>query len=144
MPDPSNSPRNARRRFFSLNDAGRPLFLDLLLLLGSLAFGAALILVAYLGTFSRYYADDYCLSGGLLSGGFWSSQVSLYTSWSPRFSGTFLLNLSEPWPGRWGRPAGRCACQSRPGWPCCCPRRRSSSPSPMRRRSTSRSTGASG
>jgi hypothetical protein len=63
--------------------------------LGALTFGVALLVYAYLGFFSRYYADDYCLTGGFLSSGFWQSQVGLYTSWSPRFSGTFLLNLSE-------------------------------------------------
>ena len=63
--------------------------------LGGLTFGAALLVYAYLGTFSRYYADDYCLTSSFLSSGFWKSQVELYVGWSPRFTGTFLMNLSE-------------------------------------------------
>ncbi len=62
---------------------------------GGLAFGMALLAYAYLGTFSRYYADDYCLTSSFLTSGFWKSQIELYASWSPRFAGTFLLNLSE-------------------------------------------------
>ena len=67
----------------------------LILAAGGLAFGMALLAYAYLGTFSRYYADDYCLTSSFLTGGFWKSQIELYVSWSPRFAGTFLLNLSE-------------------------------------------------
>ncbi len=73
----------------------RPLLLDLLLAFGIVTFGTALILYAYLGIYSRYYADDFCMTAGFLGSGFWKSQIDLYTNWSPRFAGTFLLNLSE-------------------------------------------------
>jgi len=62
---------------------------------GIFTFGLALFAYACLGLFSRYYADDYCLTSGFLIKGFWKSQIDLYTTWSPRFSGTFILNLSE-------------------------------------------------
>jgi hypothetical protein len=73
----------------------RPLLLDLLLAFGIVTFGTALILYAFLGIYSRYYADDFCMTAGFLGSGFWKSQTDLYTNWSPRFAGTFLLNLSE-------------------------------------------------
>jgi hypothetical protein len=66
-----------------------------LLGIASLALGAALGLYAYLGTFSRYLADDYCLTAGFLDQGFWTSQIALYRDWSPRYSVAFLINLSE-------------------------------------------------
>jgi len=79
----------------SLNRKPSVQFLNIMIVAGILTFGLALFAYAYLGTFSRYYADDYCLTSGFLSGGFWKSQIALYTSWSPRFAGTFVLNLSE-------------------------------------------------
>jgi hypothetical protein len=91
----SNLLKKKVQRLVNRRADGRPLWLDLLLAFGIVAFGTALILYAYLGNFSRYYADDFCLTGGFLASGFWKSQVDLYTSWSPRFAGTFLLNLSE-------------------------------------------------
>jgi len=73
----------------------RKRLVDLIMAIGIVTFGIALILYAYLGTFSRYYADDFCLTGSFLTSGFWVSQVSLYINWSPRFFSTFLINLSE-------------------------------------------------
>jgi hypothetical protein len=95
MPESSNPLKKMGQRLVSPRGDGRPLLVDLLLAIGILTFGMALILYAYLGFFSRYYADDFCLTGGFLASGFWKSQIDLYTSWSPRFAGTFLLNLSE-------------------------------------------------
>lgn len=54
-----------------------------------------LIIYAYLGTFSRYLADDYCTTSTLRNLGFWGSQRSWYISWSGRFSFTFLINLAQ-------------------------------------------------
>lgn len=71
------------------------LLLNLAIAAGVLAFGLALFAYAYLGIFSRYYADDYCLTSGFLGSGFWKSQIDLYNNWSPRFAGTFILNLTE-------------------------------------------------
>jgi hypothetical protein len=55
----------------------------------------ALILYGYLGTFSRFYADDFCMSGYVTRLGFWQAQWFQYTSWSNRFSGMFLLSASD-------------------------------------------------
>jgi hypothetical protein len=95
MPESLNSLKKMGQRLVSPRGDGRPLLVDLLLAIGIVTFGMALILYAYLGFFSRYYADDFCLTGGFLTSGFWKSQISLYTAWSPSFTGTFLQNLSE-------------------------------------------------
>jgi len=95
MPESLNPFKKMGQRLVSPRADGRPLLIDLLLAIGIITFGMALFLYAYLGFFSRYYADDFCLTGGLLTSGFWKSQISLYTSWSPRFARTFLINLSE-------------------------------------------------
>lgn len=50
---------------------------------------------AYLGWFSRYIADDYCTLGSLRGQGFWGSQVFWYTTWSGRYTFTFLVNLAQ-------------------------------------------------
>jgi hypothetical protein len=100
MPEYSNLLKKLGKWLVSPHVAARALLVDLLIAFGIVAFGLALFLYSYLGFFSRYYADDYCLTAGFLSSGFWRSQVGLYTTWSPRFSGTFVLNLSEFF-GRW-------------------------------------------
>jgi hypothetical protein len=63
--------------------------------LGASASGLALILYCYLGTFSRFYADDFCMSGYVVRLGFWQAQWFQYTTWSNRFTGMFLLSLSD-------------------------------------------------
>jgi len=95
MSESLNSLKKMGQRLISPRGDGHPLLVDLLLAIGIVTFGMALILYAYLGFFSRYYADDFCLTGGFLASGFWKSQIGLYTSWSPAFAGTFLQNLSE-------------------------------------------------
>jgi hypothetical protein len=57
--------------------------------------GLALIMYGYLGTFSRFYADDFCMSGYVTRLGFWQAQWFQYTSWSNRFSGMFLLSVLD-------------------------------------------------
>ena len=59
---------------------------------------AALCLVpllgmAYVGTFSRYLADDYCTAGVMRSNGFWNGLAAWYVGWSGRFSYIFLMQL---------------------------------------------------
>ena len=63
--------------------------------LGASASGIALILYCYLGTFSRFYADDFCMSGYVVRLGFWQAQWFQYVTWSNRFTGMFLLSLSD-------------------------------------------------
>lgn len=57
--------------------------------------GLALVAYAYLGTFSRYYADDFCMSGLVVRHGFWSGQWIQYSTWSNRFAGMFTLAVSD-------------------------------------------------
>jgi hypothetical protein len=79
----------------------------LLIAAASLMFSVALFLYAYLGYFSRYYADDYCLTSSLLRSGFWKTELGLYLSWSDRFADLPLVGLSELF--------GRMAVQAWPG-----------------------------
>lgn len=62
---------------------------------GTLTTGLALLSYAILGFYSRYYADDYCMSGLVFQRGFWQAQIDQYTGWSNRYSGMFTLSLSE-------------------------------------------------
>jgi hypothetical protein len=71
------------------------LFSHLAVIISCVGFGLALAGYAVLGLSSRYYSDDFCLTSGYLTQGFWSSIVNLYNTWSPRFSGAFVVNLSE-------------------------------------------------
>jgi hypothetical protein len=95
MPEYLKSLKKLGKWLFSPHLDSPTLLVDLIMAIGIVTFGIALILYAYLGTFSRYYADDFCLTGSFLTSGFWVSQVSLYINWSPRFFSTFLINLSE-------------------------------------------------
>jgi hypothetical protein len=54
-----------------------------------------LLALLYLGSFSRFLADDYCTRATLLDLGFFGSQANWYLNWSGRFSFTFLMNLTQ-------------------------------------------------
>jgi hypothetical protein len=54
-----------------------------------------LLSYAYLGTFARFYADDYCMSGLVVQRGFWQAQIDQYTGWSNRYAGMLVLSLSD-------------------------------------------------
>ena len=54
-----------------------------------------LIMHAYLGSFSRYIADDFCTAGDVLKLGFWGAQSNMYMTWSGRFSFTFLVAVTH-------------------------------------------------
>jgi hypothetical protein len=62
---------------------------------GMLTLGISLLAYAYLGIFSRYYADDYCMTGLFLANGFPKALVILYQTWSNRYAGMILVSLSE-------------------------------------------------
>src|SRR5919199_4029683 len=66
---------------------------------GPVVLGAALVVpllaYAWVGSFSRYTADDYCWAAILGTQGFWQAQVHWYTVYSPRYAFTFLVNLAE-------------------------------------------------
>jgi len=58
--------------------------------------GVILIIpIAYVGTFTRYLADDFCTLGSLRELGFWGSQVYWYVNWSGRFAFMFTVNVIE-------------------------------------------------
>jgi hypothetical protein len=67
--------------------------------IGVLVFGlitaAPLFFHGYVGTYTRYIADDFCTAGSLRTYGLLESQVYWYTSWSGRYSFTFMINALE-------------------------------------------------
>ncbi len=65
-----------------------------LLLFVSLFFG--LLLLFFLGTFSRLMADDFCYFANAREMGAWNGLVNIYTTWSGRFSAIALSMLLEP------------------------------------------------
>jgi hypothetical protein len=72
------------------------------IILGNLAVGAALLICAYLGVFSRYLADDYCHSDYLIhSNNIIQATIRSYTVWSDRYSNLFLIQFIQ-WGGIWG------------------------------------------
>ncbi len=50
-----------------------------------------LILLGYLGSYSRYLADDFCTAGEVSRMGFWPAQQFRYQTWSGRFAFTFTI-----------------------------------------------------
>ncbi|HET7897948.1 MAG TPA: hypothetical protein VFL47_09770, partial [Flavisolibacter sp.] len=56
---------------------------------------SSLALYAYLGTFTRYMADDYCSAAALKVDGFWGAQAYWWQNWSGRYSFSFLASLVE-------------------------------------------------
>src|ERR1043165_8797022 len=56
---------------------------------------ASLLLYAYLGTFTRYMADDYCTAAALKNNGFWGTQTYWWQNWSGRYSFTFVVSFVE-------------------------------------------------
>jgi hypothetical protein len=56
---------------------------------------AALALYAYLGTFSRYVSDDYCLSAFFLTDDLWSAMVRRYYVSSSRYTNIVFIGLAD-------------------------------------------------
>jgi hypothetical protein len=54
----------------------------------------ALLSFAYIGFFTRYMADDYCIAAAAREQGFINSQVSLYKEWTGRFSFSFVVSVA--------------------------------------------------
>ena len=52
-----------------------------------------LLVLAYLGIFTRYLADDYSIAVILSKFGFWQAQVYWYQNWLGKFTHTFLVSL---------------------------------------------------
>ncbi|NPV57160.1 MAG: hypothetical protein HPY76_10885 [Anaerolineae bacterium] len=61
----------------------------------ALALTAAIFTHAYLGSYTRYIADDYCTAGKLTQAGFGEAQVFWYQEWSGRYAFTFFITLIE-------------------------------------------------
>lgn len=62
---------------------------------GLLILLAALAVYAYLGTFTRYMADDYCSAAALKNYGFLGAQTYWWENWSGRYSFSFMISLVE-------------------------------------------------
>ncbi|MDR3573596.1 MAG: DUF6056 family protein [Anaerolineaceae bacterium] len=59
----------------------------------------ALAGLAYLGTFTRLHADDFCMASSMARLGFWVSVSQWYTQWTGRFMfiiSTHLLSMTDP------------------------------------------------
>ena len=54
-----------------------------------------LVMFMYIGTYTRYFADDYFTAGFLLRFGFWKTQVLMYQAWKGSYLNTFLISLFE-------------------------------------------------
>lgn len=67
---------------------------NLTYLLLAACFVLALIAYAYLGSYSRYMADDYAALRPIQSHGFFGAQIRWYQAWTGRFSYTFLNSLA--------------------------------------------------
>jgi hypothetical protein len=69
-----------------------------------LFFAAAFIFVplaalAYLGTFTRFYADDFCIAADVTQVGVWGTLIKWYANWTGRFSyllGAGVLGSAGP------------------------------------------------
>src|SRR6185503_18787686 len=59
----------------------------------AVSFVLSLIAYAYLGSYSRYMADDYSAVRMVRTYGFVGAQISSYQRWTGRFSFTFVADL---------------------------------------------------
>ena len=66
---------------------------------GCFAMGVVLAVYAYLGIFSRYMADDYCLLLNMQSADIFTASWNKYLFESNRFSNLFVLGFWELFPG---------------------------------------------
>jgi hypothetical protein len=70
-------------------------FFDFALWTGVLTTLSALALYAYLGTFSRYMSDDYCLSAFFLTGDLCRAMIRRYVVSSSRYTNILFIGLSD-------------------------------------------------
>jgi len=64
-------------------------------LAAALAAGLSLVAHAYMGSFSRYLADDFCTASSLRRLGFLGSQSYWYDTWTGRYAYTFVISLAQ-------------------------------------------------
>jgi hypothetical protein len=70
-------------------------FFRLALAIGIVTTLAALALYAYLGTFSRYASDDYCLSAFFLTDNFLGAMIQRYLISSSRYTNILFIGLAD-------------------------------------------------
>jgi len=68
------------------------------LILGIIAFSIVLLGYAYIGLFSRYWADDYCFSALAKNYGVWGGLKEHYITWSNRYT-AYFLSVKWDWLG---------------------------------------------
>lgn len=61
----------------------------------AVTFLVSLLAFAYVGHFTRYMADDYCLAANVRKLGFTQAQTQLYLTWTGRYSYGFLMSIAE-------------------------------------------------
>ncbi len=66
-----------------------------LTLVSTTCFVVVLVIYAYTGSLMGYYADDYCIASIFNEVGFVAAQLDHYSSWSGRFTYSFVVNLTE-------------------------------------------------
>lgn len=70
-------------------------FFELALSIGVVAALSALALYAYLGTFSRYASDDYCLSAFFLTDDFLNAMIQRYFVSSSRYTNILFIGMAD-------------------------------------------------
>jgi hypothetical protein len=70
-------------------------FLSLVLILGAFATLTALAMYAYLGTFSRYGSDDYCLSAFFLKPDLINAMIQRYFNATSRYTNIVFIGLAD-------------------------------------------------
>jgi hypothetical protein len=85
--------KSQQEKRMSLAEIKKNLSLTIIVISMLLALLAAILLHAYMGSFSRYIADDYCTAGTLKAFGFFESQNVRHLTWDGRYSFTFFIML---------------------------------------------------
>src|SRR6266545_7793985 len=70
-------------------------FFRLALALGAFTTSVALALYAYLGTFSRYGSDDYCLSAFFLQKDLINAMIQRYMTATSRYTNIIFIGLAD-------------------------------------------------
>src|SRR5512147_2882885 len=85
----NDSPRSSQQRF-----PNEKLF-EMLLPIGSIAAAIPLALYGYLGTFSRYGSDDYCLSAFFLKDDLVTAMIRRYFVSTSRYTNILFIGLGD-------------------------------------------------
>src|SRR5512147_2710767 len=85
----NDSPRSSQQRF-----PNEKLF-EMLLPIGSIAAAIPLALYGYLGTFSRYGSDDYCISAFYLQSNIVNAMIERYMVSTSRYTNIIFTGLAD-------------------------------------------------